>query len=504
MPGRRVIAIDLGASSGRVIGVSFASGHAEIDAVHRFENNPVERLVGDAPRWCWDVDALQQNIDKGMAVVSAKGPVDSIAVDSWGVDYGLVDDRGELVQPVTAYRDGRHHSAFERLRAELGEEAIYARTGIQFQPFNTLYQLASDAVDPTRPLDRASRMLMMPDLMAHHLCGSVLGERTNASTTQCFDLQSGDWIEELLVAAGIPRSIMPETVAGESAAELGTLKPELAEACGLPARTPVRATASHDTAAAFAAAPLREAGDVCISSGTWSLIGLELDEPIRSDAAFTANFTNEGGVFGTVRFIRNVAGLWLLQESRRQWAESGSDYDWNDLQAMAEAEPPFRTVFDPDAAIFASPGDMPGRIVEEAARLGEPVPASHAQVVRAILDSLALRYATTIDQAGELSARTPTRVVVVGGGSANTLLNQLTAATTGLEVWLGPTEATAMGNALVQLAAMDGMASSARLREHLPRAVLGAAPDARPELFPPMDDARARFDRAAAGRVSLD
>ncbi len=493
MSSNRVIAIDLGASSGRVVGVRFEDGEAWIDAVHRFPNAPVSREVGGTTRWCWDIEAIHRGIEAGLAEVASGGPVASIAVDSWAVDYGLVDEAGELVAPVTAYRDERHRAAFERLRAELGDAAIYGRTGIQFQPFNTLYQLASDAADPDRPLDRASRMLMIPDLVAHRLCGATTGERTNAGSTQCFDADRDIWIDDLLDAAGVPRRIMPEVVAGETATTLGTLDPTLAERVGLDPATPVRATASHDTAAAVAAAPLSQPGDVFISSGTWSLVGMELDRPVRTEAAMAANLTNEPGIFGTTRFLRNVSGLWLLQECRRAWAEAGRDLDWVAMAAMAAREMPFRTVIDPDDPALAAPGDMPARIAAAAMSRGEPIPETDAAMVRAILDSVALATARAVEMVGRLSGIAPTRLVVVGGGAANELLNGLISATTGLPVAVGPTEATALGNAVVQRAAALGMTDRAALRGLLPNAIEAAIPEDHPEVAKQAPEAMRRL-----------
>lgn len=490
----RVIAIDLGASSGRVVGVRFEDGAAWIDAVHRFPNAPVRRATATGPRWCWDLDAILAGIEAGLAEVAAGGPVASIAVDSWAVDYGLLDAAGDLVAPITAYRDERHRAPFERLRRELGDDTIYERTGVQFQPFNTLYQLAADADDPERPLDRAARMLMIPDLVAHRLCGSVVGERTNAGSTQCFDAGTGDWIDDLLDAAGVPRRIMPEVVAGESAEPLGTLDAALAARVGLDPATPVRATASHDTAAAVAACPITGPGDVFISSGTWSLVGMELEASVRTEAARGANITNEPGIFGTTRFLRNVCGLWLLQECRRAWSAAGRDHDWATLASMAAGEPGFRTVLDPDHPTLSVPGDMPARIAALARDSGEPIPESDAAMVRAILDSVAVATARAVEMVGRLSGVTPRRIVVVGGGASNDLLNGLIASTTGLPVAVGPTEATALGNAVVQRAAALGIRDRHALRALLPRAI-DAVPEDHPEVQTAADAALRRLKR---------
>ena len=479
----RVVAVDLGASSGRVIGVRLSDGVLSIDSMHRFPNAPVRRDVQGRPRWVWDIDEIMEGVIHGIGVVAANGPVHSIAVDSWAVDYGLIDGDGELVSPVTAYRDDRHLEAFGRLREEIGDQAIYGRTGIQFLPFNTLYQLATDARDPGRPFDRAVSMLMIPDLVANRLCGSVCGERTNAGSTQCFDVERGVWAEDLLQKADVPVGIMPPVVAGESAGPLGMLHESISERVGLPRGTPVRATASHDTASAVAAAPIRSSDDVFISSGTWSLVGCELENPVLTPAAMRINATNEPGVFGTTRFLRNVSGLWLLQECRRAWASAGRDRDWATMASMAASAEPFRSVFDPDDPSLAAPGDMPERIARMMARVGEPLPLDDASMVRAILDSVAIKTARAVSELAEVAGRRPARIVVVGGGAANGLLNRLISACTGLPVVVGSTEATALGNAAVQFAAIQGLRDRASLSGILPAEQMAAEPGDLPDVM---------------------
>ena len=501
MPGERVIAVDLGASSGRVIGVRLSDGVVSIDSMHRFPNGPVRREVNGRGRWCWDIDAIMEGVIEGITLVAAKGPVHSIAVDSWAVDYGLIDEDGQLVAPVTAYRDDRHLAAFQRLRTEIGDQEIYGRTGIQFLPFNTLYQLATDALDPGRPLDRAAVMLMIPDLVANRLCGSVSGERTNAGSTQCFDVQRGAWAEDLLKQAGVPSGLMPSVVAGERAEPLGELHASIARRVGLAPGTPVRATASHDTASAVAAAPIGSSADVFISSGTWSLVGFELAEPVRTPAAMRINATNEPGVFGTTRFLRNVAGLWLLQECRRTWAEAGRDRDWASMASMAASAEPFQTVFDPDDPSLAAPGDMPARIARVVEGAGEPLPRDDASMVRAILDSVALKAARTVSDLGDVAGRKPERIVVVGGGAANELLNRLVSACTGLPVVTGSKEATALGNAAVQFAAIQGLQDREALSGLLPPAVPAAEPEDLPGVLDMAPSAASRIHASSEGRT---
>lgn len=501
MQGERVIAVDLGASSGRVIGVRLSDGVVGIDSMHRFPNGPVRREVRGRGRWCWDIDAIMKGVIEGIALVASRGPVHSIAVDSWAVDYGLIDGDGGLVAPVTAYRDDRHLAAFHRLRAEIGDREIYGRTGIQFLPFNTLYQLATDALDPGRPLDRAAVMLMIPDLVANRLCGSVSGERTNAGSTQCFDVQRGTWAGELLKQAGVPSDLMPSVVAGERAEPLGGLHAAIARRVGLEPGTPVRATASHDTASAVAAAPIRSSKDVFISSGTWSLVGFELAAPIRTTAALRINATNEPGVFGTTRFLRNVAGLWLLQECRRTWAEAGRDRDWATMATMAASAEPFRTVFDPDDPSLAAPGNMPERIERVLEATGEPLPRDDVSMVRAILDSVALKTARTVSDLAEVAERKPDRIVVVGGGAANELLNRLVSACTGLPVVVGSTEATALGNAAVQFASIRGLQDRDALSRLLPPAVLAAEPGDLPGVLDLVPSVASRILASGEGKT---
>ena len=456
------IAIDVGASSGRVMQVRIGGGPPVIEEVHRFDNQPI-RLGPDAgDRWSWALDALVREVTDGLGRVEAT--VDSIGIDTWGCDYGLVDATGALVAPITAYRDDRHHAAFESVRERLGEAHLYTATGTQFQPFNTLYQLATDAAAPDRPLERADRLLMIPDLLANRLCGSTCCERTNASTTQCFDSDADRWHEDLLRSVGVPPDLMPSVVAGASPEPLGLLRPEISAATGLPGSVPLLATATHDTASAVAAAPLRSKTDAYISSGTWSLVGVELDQVLASDAARRCNFTNEAGVFGTTRFLRNVSGLWLLQQCQSTWRAAGRDLDWSALVAAAEQSPAFESIIDPDHPDLAAPGDMPERLRARCRLTGEPVPADDAAIVRCIIDSLALRYAACLEELEGVTGRVIERLVVVGGGSRNGLLNRLTSEVTGRPVVVGSAEATALGNALVQHAALEGMRSIDELR----------------------------------------
>ncbi len=462
---RRHIAIDLGASSGRVMEVRVSADSLAVRELHRFANAPVAASRTGNVRLCWPFESMFEHILEGLRRAAEDGEVDSIGVDSWAVDYALVDDEGELVRPIAAYRDARTQEPFARMRETLGDATIYGATGIAFQPFNTLYQLAADAADPIRPFERAQRMLMLPDFVAHRLCGSSACERTNASSTQMLDTHTRAWSRQLVAAAGVPARVLPALVDAGSSEPLGTLLHEIADETGLPASTPVIATATHDTAAAVVAAPIDPKHDLYVSSGTWSLVGAELPRAVVSDAARAANITNELGAFGTVRFLKNVAGLWLVQQCEAAFERAGHARSWAELEQLARGAEPLRSIVDPNDPAFFEPGDMPARIRAACAARGEPVPESDAAVIRCALDSVALATAQAAREVASIASLDARRIVIVGGGSANALLNQLIADASGLPVEAGPTECTAIGNALMQYAALEGIASAAPLRD---------------------------------------
>lgn len=451
MAGAPLVAVDLGASSGRVIAGSLAGGRLRIHEVARFPNRPVVTMEGGVDRLHWDVLALWASIRDGLRDAARQhGPVDSIGIDTWAVDYGLLDADGSLLGNPVHYRDGRTAGWPARFAGALPAAAHYAVTGTQVQPFNTVYQLAAAA--GTVQLRAAERLLLVPDLLGHWLTGAQVTERTNASTTGMLDVTTGDWSGEVLDAlrrltgldgAGLLAPVVPPaTVVGE-------VLPGVAADLGLSGARLVT-VGSHDTASAVAAVPMSGRGAAYISSGTWSLVGVELDAPVLSEAGRAANFTNEIGVDGTVRYLRNVAGLWLLQESLRAWSEQGRPRDLADLLAAAGRATALRTVVDVDDPVFAPPGDMPARIAEAARRTGQPVPTDDAEVVRCILDSLAVAYRRAVRAAAELSGRPVEVVHLVGGGCRNALLCRLTADATGLPVIAGPAEGTAIGNLLTQ------------------------------------------------------
>ncbi|GAA3802268.1 rhamnulokinase family protein [Sphaerisporangium flaviroseum] len=415
----------------------------ELSEVHRFANRPV-RAAGTLH---WDILSLYQGILDGLRKA---GPVGSIGIDSWAVDYGLLDSSGRLIGNPVHYRDDRSSGVMERVVAEVGASAMYEVSGLQFLPFNTVYQLMADRGS----LERAETLLMIPDLLTYWLTASIGAEVTNASTTGLYDVRTGDWARPLMSRLGIPDTIFPPLRRPGSPA--GTLRPGVATETGLTS-VPVIAVASHDTASAVAAVPAAGPRFAYISSGTWSLVGVELPAPVLTDESRTANFTNEAGLDGTTRYLRNVMGLWILQECLRAWG----DPELSGLLAAAERARPFGALIDPDHPSFLPPGDMPGRIAAYCERTGQRAPSGPAEVVRCVLESLALAYRRALGDAVRLSGHDVKVIHIVGGGARNALLCQMTADATGLPVQAGPVEAAALGNALVQARA-QGLVSDIR------------------------------------------
>jgi rhamnulokinase len=457
-----MVAIDLGAESGRAVVGTFDGDRLALEDVHRFPNVPVT-LAGTLH---WDFLRLFGDVTAGLRRAAAGGSVASIGVDSWGVDFGLLDARGRLLANPVHYRDRRTEGVLDLAFAVVPRDEIYAATGIQMMPINTLYQLWSmvRAGDPL--LGQADRMLMMADLFHHFLAGSAVAEYTNASTSQCLDPIARDWARPLLERFGIPTAILPPIVAPGTI--LGSLRAEIADETGLrDAR--VVAPGSHDTASAVVGAPLDGPMTAFLSSGTWSLIGLEMPVPVISPVSLAANLTNEGGVGGTVRLLRNVVGLWLVQESRRALWPAGDAPSYEELAALAEAAPAFTAFIDPDDERFLRPGNLPARVRAFCAETDQPVPDDTGTLLRVVLESLALRYAVAVDQLARASGHPIEAIQVVGGGSNNRLLCRLTASATGLPVGAGPVEATASGNLCVQAIAAGELASVAEARELIAR-----------------------------------
>ncbi|MBO0789238.1 MAG: rhamnulokinase, partial [Actinobacteria bacterium] len=431
-----------------------AGGTLELAEVHRFPNPPVT-VSGTLH---WDILRLFAEISNGLAAASRRFDLASIGIDSWGVDYGLLDSSGALLGNPVHYRDRRTDGAAERVLRQVPASELYAVTGIQQLPFNTIYQLAAAAGTPQ--LAAARTLLLIPDLLAYWLTGEAGAEVTNASTTGLYDVTARDWARPLMRRIGITPGLFPPL--RQPGEVIGALLPEVARDLGLagPGRSrtapvPVTAVGSHDTASAVAAVPAAGPGFAYISCGTWSLVGTELDRPVLTEASRAANFTNETGVDGTIRYLRNVMGLWLLQESQRSWAEAdaaagAASPGLDALLAEAGRLPPRRFLVDPDDPAFLPPGDIPARIAAACRERGRPAPGSRAETVRCILDSLALAHARAVTELQDLSDQQVSVVHMVGGGSRNELLCQLTADACGLPVVAGPAEATAIGNILVQ------------------------------------------------------
>ncbi|HLI23857.1 MAG TPA: rhamnulokinase family protein [Acidimicrobiales bacterium] len=444
------VAVDLGASSGRVLAGRVGDGGLEVEEVHRFPNGGVE-ILGHLH---WDVLAIYRGVLEGVRRVAASGAeIRSIGVDSWGVDYGLLDSGGELIGNPYHHRDRRTDGVAEAVLARRGAAELYRRNGIAQVPFNTVFQLVADR----ERLAGAESLLLIPDLMGYWLTGRRVAELTNASTTGLLT-GAGEpgaawaWDHDLMGALGIPTGVVPPLISpGET---VGPLVGPVAADANVPEGTPLVAVGSHDTASAVAGTPADRDAFAYISSGTWSLLGLELDRSVRTEAAREARFTNEIGVDGTVRFLRNVMGLWLLQECQRAWGVTSSD-DLSDLLDVAARLPARRWLIDVDDPALLPPGGMPDRIASACARRGGPVPATPAETVRCIVDSLAVAYRRALDTARQLAGRPVDVIHLVGGGAHNTLLCQLTADACGVPVVAGPVESAAVGNVLVQARA-DG------------------------------------------------
>jgi rhamnulokinase len=458
----RMVAVDLGAESGRAVVGTFDGERLTLEDVHRFPNVP----VAVAGTLHWDFLRLFGDVTAGLRRAAAGGPVASVGVDTWGVDFGLLDARGRLLANPVHYRDRRTEGMPDLAFGVVSRDEIYAATGIQFMPINTLYQLWSmvRAGDPL--LGQADRLLMMADLFHHFLAGSAVAEYTNASTSQCLDPVTRDWARPLLERFGIPTGIFPPVVAPGTI--LGPLRADVADETGL-RDTHVVAPGSHDTASAVVGAPLDGPTTAFLSSGTWSLIGLEVPAPVITAVSLAANLTNEGGVGGTVRLLRNVVGLWLVQESRRARWPAGDPPSYEELAALAEAAPAFTAFIDPDDERFLRPGNLPARVRGFCAETGQPVPDDNGTLIRVLLESLALRYAVAVDELARASGHPVEAIQVVGGGSNNRLLCRLTASATGLPVRAGPVEATASGNLCVQAIAAGELASVAEARELVAR-----------------------------------
>jgi len=453
------VAVDLGAGSGRVILGRFGKEKLELEELHRFPN-PIRRCAGHER---WDTAALFAEIVQALAGLPDRGRgVASVGVDTWAVDYGLFDGGGRLLEEPICYRDERTRGVAERVFEIAPRDEVFARTGIATQPFNTIFQLFAHVHGGGWPRE-AERFLMMPDVFHYFLCGRMAGERTNASTTQLLALDSGDWDRELCRRLDLPDAILPPLV--EAGTRLGTLAQELAQRLGLP-RIDVVAPATHDTASAVAGTPLED-GWAYISSGTWSLVGIETAAPIASEEALAENFTNERGLEGSFRFLKNVMGLWILEECIRAWRKSGRELSVDEISRGMTSAPAFAGFVFPDDPRFYHPADMTQAVRGYLQETGQQAPAKPLALARIVLESLALRCASVLRRVEKLAGRKLLGVRIVGGGSRNDFLNQSIADATGLEVRAGPAEATAIGNLLAQAIAGGRFAGLREGREFL-------------------------------------
>lgn len=441
---KRVLAFDFGASSGRAIIGCFDGDKITLEEVHRFSNDPVS--VGGTVYW--DVLRLFYEIKQGIIKAKIAGGFDSIGIDTWGVDFGLIDSEGKLMENPVHYRDARTVGLVDEAFKTMPKEKLYGITGIQFMELNTLFQLIS--LKKYRPwmLERADKMLFMPDLFGYMLTGKMCAEYSIASTSQLIDLDKRTWSKEILDAFGIKESVFAPLV--QPGTVLGELSKEVCEECGVDP-VPVISVCGHDTQSAITSVPCEDGDFAFLSSGTWSLFGTELDKPIVNETSMNINITNEGGFDGSTGFLKNIIGLWLIQESRRQWKREGKEYSYADLEKLALAAEPFKCFIDPDAPEFVPNGNIPERVREFCRKTGQYVPETVGEIMRCIYESLAMKYRLTFEKLRECTERDYPVIHVIGGGTKDGLLCQMTANSCDRTVKAGPIEATVMGNVAVQL-----------------------------------------------------
>lgn len=462
---KNIIGVDLGATSGRVILARIGEGELRMEELHRFPN----RLTEVDGRFYWDIHALYEEILRGLCVAGDRGErIASIGIDTWGVDFACVGADGELLGLPRAYRDPYTDGVPEAFFRTIPRERVYAKTGIQVMNFNSLYQLYALNREQSPALAAAERVLFMPDALSYLLTGEQVCEYTILSTSQLMNPRTRELDGELLQAAGVDASLFARRVMpGE---RVGFLRDEAARRTGL-GRVEVFAVAGHDTASAIAAVPAADGRFAYLSSGTWSLMGVELPAPVVTEESCAMNFTNEGGVDGTTRFLKNITGMWLLEECRRAWARDGREYAYSEIMELTAAAEPRLTRIDPDDAAFAHPADMPAAIRDWCRRRGEVVPADDAALMRCIFESLAARYGEVLDRLRAIAPFPIERLHVIGGGAQNDLLNQLTADACGIPVVAGPSEATAIGNVMVQARALGLVGSLVQMRDYIRRSV---------------------------------
>ena len=486
MASKRVLAFDFGASSGRAILATYADGKIAMQEIHRFSNDPVN-LCGTL---YWDVQRLFFEIKQGITKAVHQGGFDAIGIDTWGVDFGLLDAHGQLVANPVHYRDERTVGMMEKAYEKVPQQELYDRTGIQLMRLNTVFQLVSLAENRPDLLERAETMLLMPDLLAYFLTGAKYAEYSEVSTTQMLDPKTGDWAYDLLERLGIPTRILPKII--DAGTPYGTLRADICDELGCPA-VPVIAVCTHDTGSAVAAVPSQKDDFIYISCGTWSLFGTELKAPIINETSRRFNLTNEGGYGRTARMLKNIMGLWLIQESRRQWIREGFDVSYADLEREALEIEPFRCFIDPDDPSFEMPGNQPRRVQEYCRRTGQTVPETRGEIMRCIYESLAMKYRYSFEAIRQVTGKTYASIHMIGGGTKDRLLCQMTADACRCEVVAGPIEATAMGNIAVQLIALGELKDLKEARRVIADSepLKHYAPES-PEVY---DEAYGRFEK---------
>lgn len=446
---KNYLAFDLGASSGRAIIGKFEDGKFALTEVHRFENGPVEMDGG----LFWDISRLFEELKEGLRKALATGvTIDGIGIDTWGVDVCFINEDGKIIGPPHHYRDPRTDDISDWTFSKVPAEKIYKETGIQFMNFNTIFQLSASLRDNDPFMQNAKKMLFVPNALTYLFCGRVAAEYSIASTSQLLDAKSGDWAWDIIDALGLKRELFPEIV--QPCTVAAPLSEELQKEMGC-GPIPVIFIGAHDTASAVASVPAdRNSSWAYLSSGTWSLLGVELPEPLINDAAMQANYTNEGGLNRRIRFLSNIMGLWLTQECRNQWKKEGKTYSFVELSQMAAEAEPFRSIVNPDDPSFMTPGNMPEHFAEYCRKTNQPIPDTPARVIRTALESLALRYRQAWEGLEKLLGKKLEVLHLVGGGCQNKLLNQFTANAIQAKVVTGPVEATAMGNIIGQAIAL--------------------------------------------------
>lgn len=440
---KQVLAFDFGASGGRAILGCFDGEKITLEEVHRFSNDPVK--VGNT--FYWDVLRLFHEIKQGILKAKLKGGFDSIGIDTWGVDFGLIDEKGYLLENPVHYRDERNVGMIEEAEKYMSKGEMYDRTGIQFMDFNTVFQLLSLRKNRPELLDRADKLLFMPDLLTYMLTGEKVSEYSIATTSQMVNIETQDWDKDILKALDIPEKILCGIV--PAGTKTGMLSAELCQELGVES-VPVISVCGHDTQSAITAIPSESKDFAFISSGTWSLFGTELDAPVVNDKAKKLNVTNEGGYDYTTAFLKNICGLWLIQESRRQWIREGKEYSYAELEREALKVEPFRCFIDPDAPDFVAMGDMPSRVREFCRKTGQYVPETVGEVMRCIYESLAMKYKNVLAGIEDCTEKSFDRIHVAGGGTKDTFLCSMTASACNRTVYAGPIEATVLGNIAVQ------------------------------------------------------